>query len=670
MNVDQYLSTFIDETRESLQFMNEYLLKLEQDFNNVDILNDIFRVIHTIKGMSATMGYENTAKLTHQMENVLDLMRNRKIIPDSDTLDLLFSCLDRLENLLNQIIQDNNDNWDNRDLLDKLDEMAANNDKHRHGSTLKNVAVDTQVVFNEFEIAVLGEARSRGKSLYDLTISLEKECVLPAARAFMVEKAIESCGEIIKSIPGTEELENGDFEGSFRLFFITDSDKDYLKLQIEEIPEVDNVVIAEIDETLKISEKQDAQVALDIEEDNLIVAEKEQTQEKNNHSQQKGHNTIRVSAERLDKLMNLVGELVINKTRVEQIVHEKQYLSLPNSLGLMGTVTNDIQEIVMKLRMIPIANVFNRFPRLVRDISRDLGKQVKLELKGQDTEMDRAVIEELGDPLVHLIRNSLDHGLETTEERIQKGKPEVGLLELSAYNEGDSIYIKIKDDGKGLNTEKIAKKALEKGLVTDETLKAMSDQDLKELIFLPAFSTHDVATDLSGRGVGMDVVNTKISSLGGSVYLESEKDKGTIVTIRLPSTIVILQALLVNVDTETYAIPLNNINEVIDINVDEIHSIQSQEVMLLRGRTLPLFRMDRLLDVKNKDNDQKTLTVVLVQASEKSVGLVVSDLVGQKEVVIKPINKKLSKADYFSGATTLGNGEVALILNVNGLVKN
>lgn len=682
MNLDQYLGIFIDESRENLQYLNDYLLELESDYSNISILHDIFRVIHTLKGMSGSMGYENMQSLSHRMESLLDKMRNKEISPDSNSMDLLFKCLDRLETFLNSVIENNNDHGEVKDLEEKLQgiiDTSGGVKKEDEGSS-----TDDHVEFNEYEMAVLLEAKDQGHSLLELIVFIESSCVLPAARAFMVTKSLEPYGEIVKSLPETEKLEEGEFDSFFKLYFITKSDVEFVKSTIADISEIEKIECNDIteleiiDNRLTQSESEtvasEKQEVVEEEVKQVEASTPDQTKKESVKKDKKDNppakipQTIRVSAERLDTLMNLVGELVINRTRVEQLAYDKQYNSLNSALNVVGSVTNDIQEIVMKLRMVPIENIFNRFPRLVRDISKDLGKNVELKIDGHDTEMDRAVIDDLGDPLVHLVRNSLDHGLETPEERKRLGKPEKGLLELSACNEGDNIIIKVKDDGKGLNVDKISKKAIAKGFVTADEVSMMTEAEKNELILIPGFSTHDVATDLSGRGVGMDVVKTRIVDLGGTVQIETEQNVGTTIVIKLPSTIVILQALLVNIVSEVYAIPLSNINEVIDVTKDQIFTVQNKEVILLRGKTLPLVRMKKLLDVYSDKPEEEELTVVIAQSSDKIVGLVVSDLIGQKEVVIKAVNKKFCSANYFSGATTLGNGEVALIINVNGII--
>lgn len=718
MNIDQYLGMFIDESRDNLQRLNECLLELELNASNIELLHEIFRIIHTVKGMSGSMGYENLQELTHYMENVLDLMRNAKFTADADTLDLLFKCLDKLETLVNAVIENGKDAGDVDELvveLKKISDMVESN-TNTNGDDAEST-VNKAFEFNEYEKSVLNEAKSQQNKILSVKIVLDAECILPAVRAFMVERALEPLGEIIKTIPDTEELENGEFDGSFKLCYITKVEMETVKLAILDISEIESVELVDITDTYTANdaekpeaktpkkttrkktsgskakataksteEKKEPPKEPDNKSDELSVAEqiildlnKQIDKAKTNDTPaaaQKGMNpnkipqTIRVASDRLDKLMNLVGELVINRTRVDQVTIDKEYNALPNAINTMGRVIGDIQEIVMKLRMVPIENVFNRFPRLVRDITKDMGKSVNLVMKGQDTELDRVVVEEMGDPLVHLIRNSLDHGFETIEERKKAGKSETGTLELNAFNEGDNIVIKVIDDGRGINKEIIKKKAVEKGLMSAETFEKLSDREIYDIIFMPGFSTKEKATDLSGRGVGMDVVKTSITNLGGSVYVESEQGKGTTITITLPSTIAIIQALLVKVGLETYAVPLNNVNEVIDITRDQISTVQGKEVIMLRGHVLPLVRMDTMLDVETSDKDNEEVTVMVVKSSGREFGAVVTSLIGQQEVVIKPINKNLCAKNFFSGATTLGNGQVSLIVNVNNLFGN
>ena len=690
MELDQYLGLFIDESKENLQKLNESLLKLESSPEDLEILNDIFRVAHTLKGMSKTMGFNNVGDLTHNMENVLDPLRSGSVKTNDKIISVLFKCLDKLEELIKNIIDGIYEDKDSAivDLVSELKNSLISTDEQ--SSVEKPTKGD--ISFNEYELTLIDNAKDQGFRAVEVQVTLVNGCVLPGVRAYMVVKALEGEGELIKTHPTVEELENGEFEKSFLLYLLTTNDNDRLSEIIDKISEIEKVNVSDFDvNNMQQESKEEVKKEIKKEEvkeevKKVLVTERdveERTPEdtstvtvvdsvvKQQMSVKNVQQTIRVNANKMDKLMNLVGELVISRTRIVQYSHEVRSDELTCLVGLMGGITTDIQEIVMKLRMVPIDQVFNRFPRLVRDISRELSKDINLKITGKDTEIDRVVVDEIGDPLVHLIRNSLDHGLETPEERIKGGKSSKGTLELLAFNEGDNILIKVCDDGKGMDPEKIKALAVKKGMITAEQAKSMSDKDALDLIFAPGFSTAKVATDLSGRGVGMDVVKSKVSSLGGTVGILSKVGEGTTITISLPSNMAILQALLIKVGHETYATPLNYISEVIDVSTDQVKRIQNKEVIVLRGKTLPLVRLNNLLDVPNYVEDaEKPLTVVVIKSQGKCSGIIVSELLGQQEVVIKPISKSLCYEDYISGAITLGNGQVALVLNVNALIVN
>ncbi len=759
MELDQYLGLFIDESKENLQKLNDSLLALESDSGNLEILNDIFRVAHTLKGMSKTMGFNNVADLTHHMENLLEPLRNGTLSTDTRIIDILFKCLDMLDSLINNIadgVYEDNDNKENieklvRDLEGFLSPNAGqknngigpHNEETSKESTSKN-AIHLED-FNEYEVAIVKEAYSSGFIPRELIVYLTNDCVLPGVRAYMVSRAVEDHGEIIKTIPTVEELENAQFEGKFKIYLLSQFTSDGISNAIYQISEIEKVEINDItfdqpsssDEAVsELPPVETEDLSSLVEQEDLVKAVeaklaqqaisqpiepakpeilqeqnsedinsfdsngniKEEKEESTINSNQNFNNdndkeeieedrdknvfnksgsaskvlsqTVRVSADRIDKLMNLVGELVISRTRINQISGQLKDAELVSSVGLMGNITTDIQEIVMKLRMVPMEQVFNRFPRLVRDLAKDLNKEVNLKITGKDTEIDRVVVDEIGDPMVHLIRNSMDHGLESPEERIQNGKLAKGTLELSAFNEGENIIIKVTDDGKGIDPEKVKESAISKGILTREAAKNLTQKQSIELIFAPGFSTAAVTTDVSGRGVGMDVVKSKIASLGGNVTVNSTIGKGTTTIISLPSSMAIVQALLIKVGEEIYAAPLNYISEVINIEPNQVKNIQNNEVIVLRGKTLPLVRLHDLLEVENYVEDKsQSLTVVIIKSQNKYSGIIVSELIGQQEIVIKPINKKLCKDDYISGATTLGNGQVALIINVNSLFK-
>ena len=672
MSLEEYLGLFIDESKENLQVLNGNLLKLEKEPENTEVLNEIFRVAHTFKGMAKTMGFNYTSDLTHNMENLLDPLRSGKKQATGKVVDLLFSCLDKLEGLVDSIVDKGSEHEDTsvNELVKDL-QAAINNKETAEPDT----SACQKLEFNEYEQIVIQEAISQGLNVKEITVCISNDCVLPGVRSFMVNSALENMGEIIKYQPSVEEIESGvflktkDFDHAVKVLLITHEPDEHIIDKIQDISEIAEVEVSDITAETQINQK--------LKENNIDTTEENQQPEENKQEDlqsQKAiskvvNQTIRVNAGRLDKLMNLVGELVINKTRIFELSKGLENNDLLNSVGFMENITGEIQEIVMKLRMVQVDQVFNRFPRLVRDISKNLKKEVNLVIKGKEIEIDRAVVDEIGDPLVHLIRNSLDHGLETPEERIRNGKSAKGTIELHALNEGDNILIKVIDDGKGIDPERIKSKAIAKGFITEEAARSLDESAIFDLVLKPGFSTIEVATDLSGRGVGMDVVKSKVSSLGGTIDISSKINKGTTVTIALPSTMAIIQALIIKIGEEIYAMPLNCINEVIDITANQVKKIQNKEVITVREKTIPLIRMPEFLETPDYvDDPEKPITVVIVKSHEKYLGISVTELVGQQEVVIKPINKKLCSEHYISGATTLGNGEVALILNINNLV--
>ncbi len=385
--------------------------------------------------------------------------------------------------------------------------------------------------------------------------------------------------------------------------------------------------------------------------------------------QQISNKTVRVNIDRLDTLMNLVSELIIVKTQLEGLdVKESEVENnYHDSVEYLERITTSLHDAVMKVRMVPVETVFNRFPRMIRDVSRKLGKEIELVMSGEETELDRTVIDEIGDPLIHLLRNAADHGLETTEERVSIGKPKKGTIKLQAYQDGNSVVIEVEDDGKGINVNKIKNKAIEKGTVTKEEAATMTEKEIVELLFKPSFSTAEKISDLSGRGVGLDVVKSKITALGGHVEVETEFGKGSKFIVRLPLTLAIIQALMINIADEKYAIPLSNIQNIEDVHKDDIKLVQNQEVIVVRDEIIPIIRLREVLGLKEEE-DKEMMMVVIVKKGEKQVGFIVDSLIGQQEIVIKSLGKYLSGIDIIAGATILGNGEVALILDVNSLI--
>lgn len=679
MDTSQYMSMFLEESMDNLQTLNDSLLELEQEPNDIDKLNEIFRVAHTIKGMAATMGFNEMAELTHKMEDVLSEFREGQLKVTEKVVTVLFKCLDTLEQMVNNISDGIQEDVAIDEIMKELEAVAEDKTevKESVSTVIEDKSDNGKVELNEYDINVVKQAEDRGFHSYQLKITLSENTLLKSARAFLIFKSLEECGEIIKSIPNAEDIENENFEFEIDLIFLSTKDKNQIYEILMNISEVDKVVIDSVDVKAEKAKKIE-QGQINIEEIKSKVQEQTEAQVEpkpaavpiqNNVSKpvqkevhKKTHQSVRVDLERLDKFMNMVSELVIHRTRLEQISSNYRLGDLNETLEQVARTTSDLQDLVMKIRMLPLDTVFNRFPRMIRDLSVELGKEMELIIQGADTELDRTVIDEIGEPLIHLIRNAADHGIESAEVRKGKEKDPVGKIKLIAYQEGTKAVIKVEDDGSGIPVDKVKAKAERLGISTD----GMTDNDIRNLIFMQGFSTNEQVTDISGRGVGMDVVKTKISALGGTVDVISEKDKGSTFIIRLPLTLQIIQALLVNVGNETMAISLGYIDRVIDYSDDLVKMTNNKEVIIYNGNVTPLIRLNKRLGVQKSDSIKNY--IVIVKVGEKTVGLMVDGLLGQKEIVIKPLGKTLQGLKEYIGATILGDGLVTLILDVAALI--
>lgn len=694
MDTSQYMGMFLEESREHLQTLNRCLLDLENDPGNLSVLDEIFRSAHTIKGMSATMGFTTIAELTHEMENILDLLRRSVLKADNHSVDTLFKCVDTLEQLIESVASGGDESLDVKSLVAKLKSLAKGEGATDSGPTAgrseKPAAQgesQLKVQLSDSELDDVKSAQNKGFSGFEVQVTLREGCLLKSARAYMVMSVLDEMGDIIKSVPSVEDLEKENFEHSFQAILVTDHEPDKVAAAVLSISEIEHaeVLPCALPEWLQEATGQAPRPAVAEapqlrQETGTAVSQPEKAPpsrdrapkapatEAGGDKKPKGGQSVRVDIDKLDTLLNLVGELVINKTRLEQIGITHRLTDLVETIEQMDRVTTDLQTVVMKVRMVPVGQVFNRFPRMVRDLSRELNKEVNLIIQGEETELDRTVIDEIGDPLVHLLRNSIDHGIEHPTERQAKGKNPVGDIRLIARHEGNNVIIMVEDDGKGINPDIIKQKALEKGLITVAEAEKMDASDAVRLVFLPGFSTADVVTDVSGRGVGMDAVKTKIESLGGMVDVETKINEGSKFKIRLPLTLAIIQALLVKVCDEIYAIPLGSIDSTINITPDDIKTIQNQEAILLRGQIIPIVRLLNVLNVPNQSEDrQEELFVVIVHIGEHRAGIIVDTLIGQQEIVIKSLGKLLAGIKVIAGATILGNGQVALILDVGAL---
>lgn len=673
MDMNQYLDIFIEESKEHLQSMNELLLNLENASEDINLLNEIFRIAHTLKGMSGTMGYVKMANLTHEMENVLQLVRNSEIKINNDIINILFECFDTLDDFINELINSGTEGDINPDaLVAKLASIVSGD----VAATVDEVAVALEVpmeqdvnfdmTIDDITNGIAYKAGEEGFASYKVRVELNEKCMLKAARAFIVFNMLEKFGEIVKSYPTAEEIEDEKFENSFELLFITKLTADRIQSEILTVSEIDVVYVDEyMPHDSKIIKEVKKNFAENDEEKSLTPKKVSPVKKK---SKGKTTKTVRVDIHRLDNLMNLVSELIIIKTRLEDIESTKEDNStMFEAVEYLERITTSLHDAVMKVRMVPIERVFNRFPRMVRDLSKDLGKEINLFMSGEETEVDRTVIDEIGDPLIHLLRNSIDHGIEDPAIRKELGKDQAGNVYLRAYPDGNNVVIEIEDDGSGIDVEKVKQKALDKNIVTLDEVENMKSQEAINLLFKPGFSTAEKVSDISGRGVGLDVVKTKIESLDGLVEVHSEKDKGSKFIIRLPLTLAIIQALMVTIGSEKYALPLNSIKEIATIKTDSIRKVQDQEVILFRDNTLPLLRMQDILQTGKEETQKDELIIVVVKKGDKTAGLIVDDLIGQQEVVIKSLGKYLSGIKVIAGATILGNGQIALIIDPNSL---
>lgn len=689
MDVSQYLDIFIDETKEHLQNLNTQILNLEQDGSNMDTINEIFRAAHSLKGMAGTMGYKRMQTLTHDMENVFSEVRNGKVTVDSDMIDLLFKCLDALEEYLSAI-QESADEGTNdneplikalNDILNAKEEKPKTEEKtdvkeEQKNETSGKEAKWKMISADDSARQVIEEAKAANKKVYGISIYIQESCLLKAARAFLVFKALEELGQVVISVPSAHEIEDESFENDFSVVFVSDNSLDKVIAAIKDVSEIEDAIG---DEFVLPEKKSNQTAAVSESKENIpqAVAQTPAASQKSNAPEKKTVNkpvvnrTVRVDIEKLDSLMNLVSELIISKNSLVSVagnVVGTSNIQFNEQIEYLESVTTNLHESVMKVRMVPIESTVNKFPRMIRDLSKKLNKKMELYMTGEETELDRTVVDEIGDPLMHLLRNSADHGLESAEVRAERGKPEVGSIFLDAYQDGNNVVIEVRDDGNGIDVENVKRSAVEKGKITQEQADLMNDKEAIDLLFQPSFSTAKVVSDISGRGVGLDVVKSKIEALSGEIEVKTKLGEGSTFIIRLPLTLAIIQALMVVVGEEKYAISLGAIQTIESIAPADIKKVQGKEVINLRGNVIPLVRLHDVLDVDSEVDEDSDLIVLIAKKGDRYAGLVVDELIGQMEIVIKSMGKYAGNCKFISGATILGDGEVALILDANALI--
>ncbi|PFB16230.1 chemotaxis protein CheA [Bacillus cereus] len=667
------LNIFFEESEEHLQSLNENVLVLEQNPADMDVVGEIFRSAHTFKGMSASMEFTEMADLTHKMENVLDEIRHGNIVVNADIIDVIFECIDNLEKMVADVQQGGMGNIDVASTKQKLEALLNGN-------------VETPTEHIEQNHIDTDDAVS-----HEVHITVEQQAILKAVRAIMCIEALQNIGNIQKTAPSIEEIEADAFGFEFTVFMDTDCSIEELKQVVLHVSEIEKVEVKQgepiskevaskkvvTQEVVQVEEKLQpavvTQVKSPIEATNQpssTMPAKSTTKTKNAKVENR---SIRVQLEKIERLMNMFEESVIERGRIDELAQTIQNKELIEHLNRLGDISKDIQNVLLNMRMVPIETVFNRFPRMVRMLAKDLGKKIDLQITGEDTEVDKIVIDEIGDPLVHLIRNAIDHGVETVEKRRDAGKNETGTIKLEAFHSGNHVVIQITDDGNGINKGKVLEKAIKNGVVTEADANRLTDREVFDLIFQPGFSTAEVVSDLSGRGVGLDVVKHTIHSLGGHLIIDSEEGKGSTFRIELPLTLSIIQSMLVQTNDKRYALPLGNIVEAIRIKREDIQSLQGKDVLNYRNQIIEVKHLSTVFGEKTVDEafasyDGQMVPVLIVRNTHRSYGLIVNTIIGQREIVLKSLGDFFAESsNYFSGATILGDGRVVLILNPEGL---
>lgn len=682
------LNIFFEESEEHLQSLNENVLILEQNPADMGVIGEIFRSAHTFKGMSASMEFTEMADLTHKMENVLDEIRHGNIVVNANIIDVIFECIDNLEKMVADVQQGGMGNIDAASTKQKLEALLNG-----------NVEVSADYVENN-------RISNKNVVSHEVYITVEQQAILKAVRAVMCIEALQNLGDIQKTVPSIEEIEADAFGFEFTVFMNTDRSVEELKQVVLHVSEIDKVEVKQgessqevvspevvVQEFVQVEETVQPAIVTQMETPIEAVVQpamvtqmetpieevaqpasatsaKSTTKTKNAKVENR---SIRVQLEKIERLMNMFEESVIERGRIDELAQTIQNKELIEHLNRLGDISKDIQNVLLNMRMVPIETVFNRFPRMVRMLAKDLGKKIDLQITGEDTEVDKIVIDEIGDPLVHLIRNAIDHGIETVEQRRDAGKNETGTIKLEAFHSGNHVVIQITDDGNGIYKGKVLEKAIKNGVVTEAEANKLTDREVFDLIFQPGFSTAEVVSDLSGRGVGLDVVKHTIHSLGGHLIIDSEEGKGSTFRIELPLTLSIIQSMLVQTNDKRYALPLGSIVEAIRIKREDIQSLQGKDVLNYRDQIIEVKHLSTVFGEKTVDEafesyDSQMVPVLIVRNTHRSYGLIVNTIIGQREIVLKSLGDFFAESsNYFSGATILGDGRVVLILNPEGL---
>ena len=664
MDTSEYMPMFVAETREHLEQLNLAIVRLEENPKDRPTVEEIFRIAHSLKGMSATMGFSRFAELTHEMEDVFELLRQRTNGLPVEAIDTVFACLDALSAAVDAIESDGQESLDPAPLVTRLRSLVRPRTPEQEMARVG--------IADPLDHAAVIAAQEAGARVLRVRVTLSEDVLMPSVRAHMVLTALTDYGEILASAPPPDAVEQ--FQGrQIDAWIASDHEDDAIAANVRAVSEVFTV---EVDEAPNPGATSAPPVILEltppasepasVAEPAVVPPAPEPTPAKPAEAPIKTTQTrtVRVDAERLDALMHSMGELVIHRTAVEALTANLDVDGLQHAVQELTRSSQALQAMVMQVRMIPVDVVFLRFPRLIRDLATKLGKEVKLELIGSETELDRTVVDALGDPLVHLVRNAVDHGLERPDQRLAAGKPRHGTIEIAARHAGGSVVIEVRDDGAGIDPQAIAHKALSLGMIDEEAATNIDMRGAVELLFTSGFSTAQTTSDISGRGVGMDAVRAKIRQLGGEVVIDSTPGAGTFAQIRLPLTLAIVSALQVDVSGEPFAIPLDRIERTLRLSEQIVRSVAGRPMLVLDDGVLPLLDGARVFrrDVV-PDHD----FVVIIRTQDRRLALAVDDLVGQRELVTRPLPAIVSDGEPVSGGAALADGRIALIVDCDAL---
>lgn len=655
MNIENYRDVFLEEAEENIKKFNISLLVFEKNTKDLTPINDLFRVAHTIKGMAATMGYDKLAEFTHNLEEILDSIRNGSLFVSEKIIDALFKSIDIIQEFVENIKEKNIDFANNsKEIISIIKEILKFSDIKEIKEKEKETKSTSTVLAEDLIIPdiIIDEAYSKGYKVYSIKVYISHSCTFKNVRAFMIVRNLSEKGEIISSSPSSKDIEEGNFEKVIQFGFISNAETSDIEKAVLKIAEIEKVEINIIEKPEDKKEKKE-----------ISGEEKKSIEKKTSLSQ-----SVRINVEKIDALMNLVGELVITKIRLDQITREKNFQILKDAVDEFDRIINQLQTEVTDVRMLPVSHIFEKYPRVIRDLAVEFGKDIDCEIAGSDIEIDRTVLEEINEPLLHLVRNAVSHGIETPKQREIAGKPGKGLIKIEARRERNSVIIEVSDDGRGISIEKVKNKAIEKNIISEERAKYMTTDEIINLITIPGFSTADSVSKISGRGVGVDVVKTKVEGFGGILKIESTEGEGSKFIMKLPLTLAIVQALLIKIGKSTFALPVIHTTEILEIPRSELKKIQKKDVIILRGEVIQVISLSDLLR-KKKTEEKEIMNLVIVESRDKRIAIEVDVVLGQQEIAIKSLGDFSKYAKGFSGVTILGDGSISLILDIQALLE-